>query len=389
MPGLDARAVVLEDQVRHRRAVCFVALGTHGNAAARNALAPYRLRGVEDQIADDLLDLHARTAHAPVARTLGSTSTVATALQLGAEPVGGLADDLLHVDRLDHPAGAAVALLLPQDLLYVLDLDADAAHVSCASRMQRGQIAAGELHEASEVGSAAPAPPPRSRARRRRVSQIVERRGLDAIAQGIEPHRDRRDRIAEVVEDARRHVSLAGDERLIDEPVPRFDQAIRHAVELRRQHAQFVVALELERLSSASFLPTSTAWAVSLTMGRSTVTWISGEQHAEHRQRHRTQDGERDSRGLFAARGDRPRRRHAKREDRVAMDVGDRGLAGEVSTRPGRAARRCAEAARVANGDGHRRALRPPPSRGRDGEVELVLTRRCARSSRRRAADRR
>ena len=45
------------------------------------------------------------------------------------EPIGGLPNHLLHVDASTIPAGAAVALLLGQDLLDVLDLHADAAHV--------------------------------------------------------------------------------------------------------------------------------------------------------------------------------------------------------------------------------------------------------------------
>ena len=113
----------------------------HRDATARDALAPDRLRRVQDQVSDDLLDLDARAAHGagPGARRVDLDRR--DRLQLGAEPVGGLSDHLVHAPRLEHPAGAAVALLLAEDLLDVLDLDADAAHVVAGVAHQRRRVA--------------------------------------------------------------------------------------------------------------------------------------------------------------------------------------------------------------------------------------------------------
>ena len=67
------------------------------------------------------------------------------------------------------------------------------------------------------------------------------------------------------------------------------------------------------------------------------------EQHAEHRERHGTQRGERDARRVFPARGDRARRGHTERQDRLSVDVGDRRSLPSRSARPGGASRRFAE----------------------------------------------
>ena len=95
------------------------------------------------------------------------------ALQLGAESLGDLADDRLDLDRLDHAAGAAVALLLAQDLLHVLDLHDDAAHVLVRVAHQRGQLAGRPAARSARDRRAAPARPLRSRAPSTARSQIV------------------------------------------------------------------------------------------------------------------------------------------------------------------------------------------------------------------------
>ena len=128
------------------------------------------------------------------------------------------------------------------------DLRADAVHVFQGVTQHRGELAGGELHEAREVDAPL---------RGRRCSLSSSATALSTSSSGadlmrslkrVEPYGDGRDRVAEVVQDAGRHVRFAGEERVVDEPMPRLDQVVRHAVELRGQHADLVVALEVEAL---------------------------------------------------------------------------------------------------------------------------------------------